>query len=163
MKNTFFEAMKAQAEAYAQEKAAREAVKKALIARYREASWDEEDQIDAELKAWHEEEKKHPFPFSDGACKAYRAYFNSQTNQSSDFEVSDLPWEKDYEDFVGTLRAAGIKTFVVTDKSTALMDGIFKLQSLCCSLIGPVVITRKEDRFGSWEETEHCGLLYQTN
>jgi hypothetical protein len=161
MKNTFFEAMKAQAEAYAQEKAAREAVKKALIARYREASWDEEDQIDAELKAWHEEEKKHPFPFSDGACKAYRAYFNSQTNQSSDFEVSDLPWEKDYEDFVGTLRAAGIKTFVVTDKSTALMDGIHELTSRGCKLIGPAVITRKEFFFGSYQETEHRGLVFQ--
>ena len=99
MKNTFFEAMKVQAEAFAKEKAARETVKKALIARYWDASREEEEEIDVEIKAWYEEEKKHPYPFSDGACKAYRAYATSQNNQASAFEVSDLPWEKDYDDF----------------------------------------------------------------
>ena len=161
MKNTYFEAMKVQAEAYAEEKAAREAVKKTLIARYREASRDEEDQIDAEIKAWYEEEKKHHFPFSDGACKAYRSYATSQYNLASDFEISDLPWEKDYDDFVGTLKAAGIQTFVVTDKSTALMDGIHELTSRGCKLIGPVTITRKEDFFGSYQEKERFGLEFQ--
>ena len=161
MKNTFFEAMKAQAEAFAKEKAARETVKKALIARYWDASREEEEEIDVEIKAWYEEEKKHPYPFSDGACKAYRAYATSQNNQASAFEVSDLPWEKDYDDFVGTLRAAGIQTFVVTDQSTALMDGIHELTSRGCKLIGPVAITRKEDFFGSFQEKEHRGLEFQ--
>lgn len=113
------------------------------------------------IKAWYEEEKKHPYPFSDGACKAYRAYTTSQNNQASTFEVSDLPWEKDYDDFVGTLRAAGIQTFVVTDKSTALMDGIHELTSRGCKLIGPVAITRKEFFFGSYQETEDRGLEFQ--
>lgn len=161
MKNTFFEAMKAQAEAYAKEKAAREAVKKTLIARYRDASREEEDQIDAEIKAWYEEEKKYPFPYSDGACKACRAYITSQNNHASAFEVSDLPWERDYDDFVSTLRAAGIQTFVVTDNSTALMDGIHELTSRGYILIGPADITRKEDFFGSYQETKHRGLEFQ--
>ena len=161
MKNNFFEAMKAQAEAFAKEKAARETVKKALIARYWDASREEEEEIDVEIKAWYEEEKKHPYPFSDGACKAYRAYATSQNNQASAFEVSDLPWEKDYDDFVGTLKAAGIQTFVVTDKSTALMDGIHELTSRGCKLIGPAAITRKGFFFGSYQETEYRGLEFQ--
>ena len=161
MKNTFFEAMRAQAEAFAKEKAAREEVRKALTARYRDADREEEEAIDAEIKAWYEEEKKHPYPYSNGACRAYRAYAASQNNEASAFEVSDLPWEKDYDDFVGTLRAAGIQTFVVTDQSTALMDGIHELTSRGCRLTGPAAVTRKECFFGRCEEREHRGLEFR--
>ena len=75
--------------------------------------------------------------------------------------MSDLPWEKDYDDFVGTLRAAGIQTFVVTDQSTALMDGIYELTGRGCRLAGPATVTRKEYFFGRLEEKEHRGLEFQ--
>ncbi len=63
----------------------------------------------------------------DGKHRAYIAWLNSFRNQSSAFEVNDLPWPRDIHEFVETLRAAGVAEFAVTDRSIGLMEGLHKL------------------------------------
>ena len=59
------------------------------------------------LDTWYEREKGIKYPFTDGQDKAYQAWDTSLRNESSVFEVQDLPWDKDIHDFVETLRAGG--------------------------------------------------------
>ena len=73
------------------------------------------------------EQASNESPITDGKHRAYIAWFNSFRNQSSAFEVDDLPWPRDIHEFVETIRAAGVIEFAVTDRSTGLMEGLHKL------------------------------------
>jgi hypothetical protein len=81
--------------------------KKEAVKKQRSKLFDEEkyDEGTALVKAFEEE---HPFPYTDGAMKAYWAYQNMNYHGADCFEVEDLPWEKDMKDFAETLRDAGI-------------------------------------------------------
>ena len=69
-----------------------------------------------ELKAWYkEEEETFQYPISAGACKAYRAWRYSDTDEVI---MDDFTWERERHDFIDTLRKAGIQTLVVTNQST---------------------------------------------
>ena len=79
--------------------------------------WDSE-----ELKAWYkEEEEQFQYPISAGACKAYRAWRYSETDEVI---MDDFTWERERHDFIDALRKAGIRTLVVTNQSTGLMEDL---------------------------------------
>lgn len=63
-----------------------------------------------ELKAWYEEDAAAKFPFSQGTCKAYRAWASSLSRQENELEMDDFVWEKEVHDFIEALRSAGIDT-----------------------------------------------------
>ena len=71
--------------------------------------WDSE-----ELKAWYkEEEENFQYPISQGACKAFRAWRYSETDEVI---MDDFTWEgQETHDFIDTLRKAGIESLVVTN------------------------------------------------
>ena len=75
-----------------------------------------------ELKAWYEEDAAAKFPFEQGVSKAYRAWATSISRKEDELEMDDFLWEREVTDFVETLRKAGIKTFVYTNQSTAVME-----------------------------------------
>lgn len=112
------------------------------------------------VKAWNEREKQFPFPFSAGYMKAYRAWQESTENQSSTFEVQDLPWAKDAHDFIACLKEAGITEFAITDRSTALMELLHVLaDEEGCKMTGLCKVTRNENRWGEEGTETYDGIL----
>lgn len=88
------------------------------------------------------DEEQKSYPFSEGTTLALRSYCNSVRRGCDSFEVDNLPWPDDTKDFVATLRKAGITSFVVTDKSTRLMDGIYDLAACGCRMTGLRTVAR---------------------
>ena len=100
MKNTYFENMyKAGCDYQA---------KKSEVEKKRSALYDEEKYEEGSA-LMNDFLEKNPFPFSDGAMKAFRAYQEMNYHGADAFEVEDLPWPKDMADFVEALKAAAAK------------------------------------------------------
>ena len=108
------------------------------------------------------EQASNESPITDGKHRAYIAWFNSFRNQSSAFEVDDLPWPRDIHEFVETIRAAGVIEFAVTDRSTGLMEGLHKLAAEGCTMQGLCKVTRSETRWGGEGTKEYPGILFRT-
>lgn len=133
MKNTYFENMRAESDAWRAARDIRKAKKQELETK---EDWDA-------VKAWNEHEKtEFPFPISRGAGTALRAYEDTNCCEASEFIVRELPWESGTaEDFVRAMKEAGITEFVTIDESTALMRVLHELDSLGCRMVGLAAIT----------------------
>ena len=94
-----------------------------------------------------------------GQGRAYRAWEDSLENDTSVFEVHELPWgnnvDEEMRDFVDTLRAAGVDHFAVTDQSTALMTSLHALIAAGGTIEGPCTVTRHRPY---WDEETRPGL-----
>lgn len=152
-KNSYFEEMRNTAIAYNKAQAIREKERDAMIAA---DNWDG-------VKAFDKREKEEfPSPFTAGQNKALVLYDRSLRNGADAFEVEDLPWDYELADFVKTLRAAKVDNIVVTDQSTALMDGIYGLSGLGCRMGTLRTVTRANDhRFGSREPEKKNGIEFK--
>lgn len=152
-KNTYFEEMRKTAIAYNEAAAKRKEDRDAMI---KADDWDG-------VRAFDKREKKEfPYPFTAGENKALVQYDCSLRNGTDKYEVDDLPWDRELPDFVKALRAAGIQKVVVTDQSTALMEGIYGLTALGCRMTGLHTITRENDhRFGSREPEKKDGIAFE--
>lgn len=153
--NTYFENLKRLGHEYEERRAAHEGRKQHIIDTY---GWDSE-----ELKNWHAEKEAMKFPFEQGACKAYRAWAQSISRKEDELEVDDFLWDKEVKDFIDTLRCAGIKSFVYTNQSTAVMENLHAFAKEGCTMIGLCTITRQETRWGGEEPTEIMGIRFQLN
>ena len=116
------------------------------------------DQINTYFRAL--EQASSETPLTDGKHRAYIAWFRSLKNQSSTFEVEDLPWPRDIHEFVETIRAAGVAEFAVTDRSTGLMEGLHLLAAEGCTMHGLCKVTRSEIRWEGEGPTEREGVLF---
>lgn len=150
--NTYFQTMHQTATAFKNAYAAHEAAKKAI----------QESGDKAAMDAWYAQKAAFKIPFTMGQRNAYTAWHNTIDNESSTFEVSDLPWSKDTHDFVDALRAAGITEFAVTDRSSGLMDGLHNLAEEGCTMQGLCMVTRSEARWGNEGTEEYPGILFRT-
>ena len=130
-----------------------EAKKQGII---EEFGWDSE-----ELKAWYkEEEENFQYPISDGACKAYRAWRYSETDEVI---MDDFTWDRERHDFIDTLRKAGLETLVVTNQSTGLMEDLHGYAAEGCKMLGLCTITKKSRRFGEETEEQIMGIRFSLN
>ena len=96
--------------------------------------------------------------YSLGARKALWNYKDSKRHNSSEFEVTDLPSESDMEDFLSTLRIAKVTTFVVTAKSTALIEALHQMRRLGCTVYGLDTITRNDTEYRVMDDYEVEGI-----
>jgi hypothetical protein len=96
--------------------------------------------------------------YSLGARKALWNYKDSKRHNSSEFEVTDLPSESDMEDFLSTLRIAKVTTFVVTAKSTALIEALHQMRRLGCTVYGLDTITRNDTEYRIMDNYEVEGI-----
>ncbi len=96
--------------------------------------------------------------YSLGARKALWNYKDSKRHNSSEFEVTDLPSESDMEDFLSTLRIAKVTTFVVTEKSTALIEALHQMRRLGCTVYGLDTITRNDTEYRIMDNYEVEGI-----
>ncbi len=94
-----------------------------------------------------------------GQHYAYRAWRDSLENESSTFEVRELPWGQNAKEempiFVETLRDAGVDHFIVTDQSTSLMESLHVLVANGGIIEGTATVTRKPPY---WEEEIRLGI-----
>ena len=151
--NAYFDELIRIAKEYEKRHSAHKILKEKIID---EKGWDSE-----ELKAWYEEEKEqYKYPISEGANKAYRAWRWSDTDEVI---MEDFTWDRERHDFIETLRKAGIKTMVVTNKSTGLMEDLHGYAAEGCTMQGLCTIFKKSRRWGD-EETEAVqGIRFAIN
>ena len=116
-----------------------------------------------ELRAWYEEEAAAKYPFSGGESKAYQPRAGTESRGEEEYEMDDFLWDTDVHDFVETLRKAGIRSFVYTNKSTAVMENLHALAAEGCEMTGLCTIVRTEDRFGRDETVEVPGIRFKVN
>ena len=114
---------------------------------------------DSALVAWEEREQKFPFPFSRGQTAAYNVWKESKTNGLETVECRDLPWEKDFHDFIATLREAGVDAFIVTDSSFSKERYTTLFEREGCKIIGPQKFVRHEKRSTGIENVNVAGIL----
>ena len=153
--NAYFEELYRVGCAFEEKRAAHQSRKQNIINEY---GWDSE-----ELKAWYAEKEAMTFPYEQGACKAYRAWKTSLQRKEDEVEMDDFLWEKEVADFVNTLRAAGIETFVYTNQSTAVMENLHAFAAQGCTMTGLCTITRQETRWRDEEPTEIMGIRFSLN
>ena len=96
--------------------------------------------------------------YSLGARKALWNYKDSKRHNSSEFEVTDLPSESGLEDFLSTLRIAKVTTFVVTAKSTALIEVLHQMRRLGYTVYGLDTITRNDTEYHVMDDYEVEGI-----
>ena len=86
------------------------------------------------LMDWYDNEPEKPeYPLTGGQSKAWRMWY---WNEREEMNFDDFVWESEAKDFIDTLRAAGVKTFTVTNQSTALMENMHWFQQNGCMLMG---------------------------
>ena len=136
--NAFFEHLEEIGREWQKRRDAHKALKDQIIA---EHGWDS-----PELKAWYAEEEQ--IPFSSGASKAFRAWKYSPCDD--ELVMEDHLWDSEVHDFIETLREAGLRTFVTTNQSTALMGNLHAFAAEGCTMLGLCTITKKS----RWDEDE---------
>ena len=152
-KNTYFEELDRIARDFETRHEAHKKMKQEII---ETKGWDSE-----ELKAWYkEEEENFQYPISAGACKAYRAWKYSETDEVI---MDDHTWERERHDFIDTLRKAGISTLVVTNQSTGLMRNLHDFAAEGCEMLGLRTITKKDNRWGEETEEKIMGIRFRLN
>ena len=150
--NTYFLALKRIGHEYEAARIERRARKQQIIDTY---GWDSE-----ELKNWYAEKEAMKFPFEQGTCKAYRAWAQSISRKEDELEMDDFLWDREVKDFIDTLRCAGIKSFVYTNQSTAVMENLHQFAAAGCTMEGLCTIARQENRWGDEEPTKVMGIRF---
>ena len=114
------------------------------------------------MKDWYakDEEIKKAFPYSAGQMKAYWTY---DRNETEELEFSDFCWEENIPDFIEALRSAGIKSFVFTNQSTAVMENIHGFIKAGCTMEGACTLEKKSRFFGAEGTEQVLGLRFKIN
>ncbi len=104
--------------------------------------------------------KKNEVLYNRGQCIAYRAYNNYKNGIYSVFVVDENFYDaSDVKDFLDILREAEIETFILTCKSTSLMENIHDLVGYGCVLVEPCKVM-KHSEYGNFER---LGLMFRVN
>lgn len=116
--NYCFNVMKKTSEMYEKMISAHENKKESIIETY---GWDSQ-----ETNEWYEknDKLKREFPFTGGQCKAYRAWQSSVRYGDEIIILDEFLWDDEVDDFIQTLKEAGIKEFAYMNSSTAVMNNI---------------------------------------
>ena len=116
------------------------------------------DEMKRTARAW---DKTSDFPYTSGAMKALYAWAFSIDNGENELEMNEFTWSRENHDFIETLRKAGIRTFVVTNSGTSLLENLHAYAAEGCTMTGLCTITR-HDRWSD-ETTEVQGIRFKVN
>ena len=111
----------------------------------------------------HRRDSTKPFPYTQGACKAYRAWAASVERGNEEPELDDFLWEREVSDFIATLRTAGIESFTITDRSTGLMENLHALAAEGCTMEGLCMVGRIEPEWGHAKPEAVMGIRFKVN
>lgn len=105
------------------------------------------------LMEWFENGPEKPeYPLTGGQSKAWRMWY---CNEREVMNFDDFVRKDEAKDFIDTLRAAGVKTFTVTNRSTALMENMHWFQDNGCTLIGLCKVVPTDD----WDRKHKVNLM----
>ena len=156
MNTTYFDEMTFNCAAYERAKKEREE-RKAQIAKVHGYN-------SPEMDAWYAEDKAAgPYPYSAGEMKAYWVFKFRRENDADEFEMSDYCWDKEFHDFVETLRKLSITEFTITNHSTALMENIYGFIAEGCTMEGTHTITKKARRWAAEDYEQVMGIRFKVN
>ena len=113
----------------------------------------------ASLIEWEKREQQFAFPFSRGQTTAYNAWKESKDNGLEIVECRDLPWEKDFQDFIETLREARIEAIIVTDSAFRSKKYAHFFEEAGCIIVGTQKFIRHEKRSTGIENVDATGIL----
>ena len=150
--NTYFKSLEKAGKEYEEKKDAIDNKKAGLVEKYGYES--------EELEAWYKEKSELVFPFKEGECKAYRAWRGSIEHEDDELVMDDFLWDKEIEDFLTTLKEAGIRSFLYTNESTSSMENMRDFINNGCKMDGGKTITRKEHRWGQDKDEEIFGIHF---
>ena len=141
--NYCFNVMKRMGEMYEKMISAHESKKESIIETY---GWDS-----PETHEWYKkyDEMKKNFPFTNGQCKAYRAWCDS-IKWEDIIILNDFLWDEEMDDFIQTLKGSGIKEFVYVNTSTAVMDNIHGFIDGGYDFAGLYMISDKDKYGNDW-------------
>lgn len=98
-------------------------------------------------------------PYTDGEFKALSAWMRSVNKGYNDLVIDDFFWKREaIEDFIETLRNAGITEFITTDNSTGLMENIHWFMEFGCEIVESCEIPYNDGFDGS-----KLGLRFRIN
>ena len=156
MNTTYFDEMTATCTAWESAKKERTDRKKQIADTYGYGS--------PEMDAWYAEDKAAGiYPYTGGEMKAYWVFKNRRENGTEEFEMSDYCWDKEFHDFIETLRKLGITEFTLTNQSTALMENIHGFIAEGCTMIGAHTLTKQSLRWGEEQTEKVPGILFKVN
>ena len=72
---------------------------------------------------------------------------------------ADLPWEKDFPDFIETLREARIEAILVTDSAFSNKRYTYLFEEAGCIIVGHQMFVRHEKRSTGIENVDATGIL----
>lgn len=101
------------------------------------------------FKDMHEYAKKVR-EFSNGANKAYWTWCYSDCQ--GEVVMTDFLLERDVHDFINTMRAAGVKSFIFANSSTAVMNNLHEFVKEGCKIGKLVSIEHDVMGDGKWIE-----------
>ena len=116
-----------------------------------------------ERTGYAEDKAAGPYPYSAGEMKAYWVFKFRRENDADEFEMSDYCWDKEFHDFVETLRKLGITEFTITNHSTALMENIYGFIAEGCTMEGTHTITKKARRWAAEDYEQVMGIRFKVN
>lgn len=136
--NYCFNVMKKTSEVYEKIISAHEDKKDSIIKTY---GWGS-----SETYEWYKEydEIKKNSPFTRGQCKAYRAWCSSVKWDHKIIVLDEFLWDDEVDDFIQTLKEAGIKEFAYMNSSTAVMDNIYSFINGGYDFVGSYLIQNKK-------------------
>lgn len=98
---------------------------------------------------------------ASGTYKALWAYRHSLSMKLDELELTDFLWKNEVRDFVRALRKAEIKSFIITNHSTGLMEMMHLLSENGCVLTGLANVPRPETPFSDEENVK--GIRFTLN
>ena len=156
MNTTYFDEMTATCTAWESAKKERTDRKKQIVDTYGYGS--------PEMDAWYAEDKAAgSYPYTGGEMKAYWVFKNRRENGTEEFEMNDYCWDREFHDFIETLRKLGITEFTFTNQSTALMENIHGFIAEGCTMIGAHTLTKQSLRWGEEQTEKVPGILFKVN
>lgn len=110
--------------------------KEEIIKKY---GWDSEQYSEIKDKI---EEYRNDFKYTSGQTRAYWAMGKMLDDDSDELIMDESCFDCSRSDFVNQLRTFGLKTFVCTNRSTALMEDIHGYVNAGCKIVGLCEVER---------------------
>lgn len=86
-------------------------------------------------------------------CNVIRAYCRSLRCNLEALDFNDIIWEREIPEILQNLKELGIKSFTVSDQSTALMETLHQFMKAGCNLTGYTEVQASEyPEFGTTNE-----------
>jgi hypothetical protein len=144
-RNEYFEAMLENIKGYEAQKASWETARDTIL----------EAELGDEALA-KIDEKKPVSPYTRGQVRALNMWYYSN-NKENAYDLSENLWPTDVQDFVDTIRNAGVKRFFITDHSTGLMEMLHGLTAAGCRMSG-IRVLHEKSRWGDEDGQEKMAI-----